>query len=64
MHKNNPSFTTIKRPQLTNYAMNEANLGVQVGINPSLFSDNEFWLIEMIVILVFFIFKKNTTYVI
>lgn len=31
---------TVKRPQLTNYAMNEANLGLKVGLSNSLFSEN------------------------
>lgn len=34
----NPSLPSVKRPQLTNYAMNEVNLGVQMGMNPSIFS--------------------------
>lgn len=37
-----PSLSTIRKPQLTNYALNEANLGVQMGMNPTLFSDNDF----------------------
>lgn len=32
------TLNTIKRPQLTNYAMNEANLGIKVGISNTLFS--------------------------
>ena len=40
---NNYSFSSVRRPQLTNYAMNEANLGVQVGLNPTIFSDNDVW---------------------
>lgn len=36
-----PSLSTIRKPQLTNYAMNEANLGVQMGMNPSIFSEND-----------------------
>lgn len=36
-----PSISTIRKPQLTNYALNEANLGVQMGMNPSIFSEND-----------------------
>ncbi len=36
-----PSLSTIRKPQLTNYALNEANLGVQMGMNPSIFSEND-----------------------
>lgn len=35
------SLSTIRKPQLTNYALNEANLGVQMGMNPSIFSEND-----------------------
>jgi hypothetical protein len=36
------TLTSIRRPQLTNYALNESNnLGVKLGFNPTLFSDNE-----------------------
>ena len=38
-----PSLSTIRKPQLTNYALNEANLGVQMGMNPSIFSENDVW---------------------
>lgn len=39
--KPQPSLSTIRKPQLTNYALNEANLGVQMGMNPSIFSEND-----------------------
>jgi hypothetical protein len=32
------TLSTIRRPQLTNYALNEGNLGVKLGFNPSFFS--------------------------
>lgn len=33
------TISTIKRPQLTNYALNEGNnLGVKLGFHPTLFS--------------------------
>ena len=33
------TISTAKRPQLTNYALNEgANLGVKLGFQPTLFS--------------------------
>jgi hypothetical protein len=36
------TISTIKRPQLTNYALNEGNnLGVKLGFHPTLFSENE-----------------------
>ncbi len=36
------TLNTIKKPQLTNYALNEANLGLKVGMNNTLFSDNNY----------------------
>lgn len=36
------TLNTIKKPQLTNYAMNEVNLGLKVGMNNTLFSDNNY----------------------
>jgi hypothetical protein len=36
------TLNTIKRPQLTNYAMNEANLGIKLGMNNTLFSENNY----------------------
>lgn len=36
-----PSLVTVRRPQLTNYALNDANLGVKLGFHPALFTDNE-----------------------
>ena len=38
---NHPSLSTLRKPQLTNYALNEANLGVKMGMNPSIFSEND-----------------------
>ena len=36
------TISTTKKPQLTNYAMNEgSNLGVKLGFHPTLFSENE-----------------------
>jgi hypothetical protein len=36
------TISTAKRPQLTNYALNEgSNLGVRLGFNPMLFTENE-----------------------
>jgi hypothetical protein len=36
------TISTVKRPQLTNYALNEGtNLGVKLGFHPTLFSENE-----------------------
>jgi hypothetical protein len=36
------TITTVKRPQLTNYALNEGNnLGVKLGFQPTLFSEND-----------------------
>jgi hypothetical protein len=34
------TLSTIRRPQLTNYALNDrdGNLGVRLGFNPSIFS--------------------------
>jgi predicted oxidoreductase len=33
------TISTVKRPQLTNYALNEgSNLGVKLGFHPTLFS--------------------------
>ena len=35
------TISTVKRPQLTNYAINEGgNLGVKLGFQPTLFSEN------------------------
>lgn len=35
------TISTVKRPQLTNYALNEGNnLGVKLGFQPTLFSEN------------------------
>lgn len=36
------TLNTIKKPQLTNYAMNEVNLGLKVGMSNTLFSDNNY----------------------
>jgi hypothetical protein len=36
----NENISYIKKPQLTNYAMNSAKLGVQIGINPTI-SEND-----------------------
>jgi hypothetical protein len=41
MNTGKPTLSTIRKPQLTNYALNEANLGVQMGMNPSMFSEND-----------------------
>lgn len=41
------SLSTIRKPQLTNYALNEANLGVQMGMNPSIFSENDIWCVNI-----------------
>ena len=36
------TISTTKKPQLTNYALNEgSNLGVKLGFHPTLFSENE-----------------------
>ena len=36
------TISSTRRPQLTNYAMNESNhLGVKLGFHPTLFSDND-----------------------
>ena len=36
------TITTVRRPQLTNYAMNEGgSLGVKLGFQPTLFSQND-----------------------
>jgi hypothetical protein len=36
------TLNSIRKPQLTNYAMNEANLGLKLGMNNTLFSDNNY----------------------
>ena len=36
------TLNTIKKPQLTNYALNEVNLGLKVAMNNTLFFDNNF----------------------
>ncbi len=36
------TLNTIKKPQLTNYALNEANLGLKVAMSNTLFSENNF----------------------
>jgi hypothetical protein len=38
--KQTTTMNTIKKPQLTNYALNEVNLGIKLGMNNTLFSDN------------------------
>jgi hypothetical protein len=36
------TLSTIRKPQLTNYALNEGtNLGVKLGFQPTLFSEND-----------------------